>query len=462
MDLPEELMYKDFKIEITDLDETQSTYKLRVIEVPGHDGMQAGAAETVPFNISDVEKSIKRIEPRRLTTDKFLELGKTLGQMLLPGKAMELFNLAVNELGPGEGLRLRLAIEPLALAAIPWEYALVPRTGEDLSPNDFLVLRPEISIVRQENIGQRLDAISVKDKYRAVIALASPIGDDVGLPELSLDQDRRAIEHAIELINNEADLITAVFLDPATRDALEEKVAGAHIFHFAGHGVFDGVDALPSGGFLKKGKIVLEDEDMEPDFYESNLLANLLAPGAGGEGVRLVVLGACNSASRDENGAWMGVAPALVREKVPAVVAMQYRVGDVQASIFMGKFYPLVLAGYPVDQAVAEARRTVYRNPGSGEDWARIRDWGTPVLYLRSPDGVLFPQPKEIEEETGPDGQPILNARLKARQVSGKLTGVDIGEVIRGVINSEVEIDTVEEGGQVTGVSIGSFGGRKK
>ena len=161
---------------------------------------------------------------------------------------------------------------------------------------------------------------------------------------------------------------------------------------------------------------MLHKGENEPDFFESTLLANLLAPGAGGEGVRLVVLGACNSASRDEYGAWTGVAPALVRERMPAVVAMQFRVADTQASAFMRKFYKLVLSGYPVDQAVTEGRRLIYRNPGPQGDWAKIRDWGTPVLYLRSPDGVLFPAPEEASQSEADSPSPARNIVMNAQR----------------------------------------------
>jgi hypothetical protein len=44
--------------------------------------------------------------------------------------------------------------------------------------------------------------------------------------------------------------------------------------------------------------------------------------------------------------------------------------------------------------------------------------------------------------------------------VSGKLTGVDIGEVIRGTINTEIEIETVEVSGEVRGIHFNKFGAR--
>ena len=125
MVLPEVLTYKDFKIELTDLDDAQSTFKLRVLELPGHDGMRAEETELVTLDRAAINEFVSRLEQRTLKSGKFLEFGKILGQMLLPGKALDLFNMAIHGLGANEGLRLRLSIEPLALAAIPWEYALI-------------------------------------------------------------------------------------------------------------------------------------------------------------------------------------------------------------------------------------------------------------------------------------------------------------------------------------------------
>jgi hypothetical protein len=151
-----------------------------------------------------------------------------------------------------------------------------------------------------------------------------------------------------------------------------------------------------------------------------------------------------------------------VKEKVPAVVAMQFKVGDRAAIGFMLAFYLLVLDGYPVDQAVSEARRQIYRNPGPQGDWATIRDWGTPVLYLRSKDGILFPEPKELEVETGPGGQPVVNAHAKVRRVAGTLNNVKIGEMTEGIVNATLDIDEIAENADVTNVTIDFLGGRRK
>jgi len=46
------------------------------------------------------------------------------------------------------------------------------------------------------------------------------------------------------------------------------------------------------------------------------------------------------------------------------------------------EFYRALGEGYPADAALAEARKMVSNR--------NELEWGTPVLFLRSPDGVLF------------------------------------------------------------------------
>lgn len=458
--LPQKLTYRDFRIEFTEPKNSPGTYLARAVEVPDHDPMRSDEAEKLPFTAGDLDKSISRLERRRIKADDLIAFGETLGKLLLAGKIGQLFQSSLERLDKGEGLRLRLAVEPLALAALPWEYALIRRAPGELSVNDFLCLQPNISITRYENAGQKLDPIGAVEKFKLVVALANPDASQQGLANLEIEEDRRAVAVAVDKLNEDEGFINAVYLNPATRAGLEKAIPGTHIFHFGGHGVFDGVQVQPDGSFLKKGKILLEDDEGDPDFYDSTTLASLLAPGAGGEGVRLAVLGACNGATRDAGGSWTGVAPALVKEKIPAVVAMQFKVGDRAAIGFMLTFYALVLSGYPVDQAVSEARRQVYRNPGPQGDWAVNRDWGTPVLYLRSPDGVLFPEPKEMAVQTGPDGRPVLNVYVKARKVAGNLTAVKIAKLLGGEVDVKLDLDTVSGTSTVIGADIDTFGGK--
>lgn len=77
------------------------------------------------------------------------------------------------------------------------------------------------------------------------------------------------------------------------------------------------------------------------------------------------------------------MAQQLVRQGIPAVIAMQNEITDDAAIQLAHEFYDALIAGYPVDGALAEARKALF---AAGNDI----EWGTPVLYLRATDGRLF------------------------------------------------------------------------
>jgi branched-chain amino acid transport system substrate-binding protein len=63
---------------------------------------------------------------------------------------------------------------------------------------------------------------------------------------------------------------------------------------------------------------------------------------------------------------------------------MQYEITDEAATEFGRSFYEAIADGSPVDIAVAEARKSV------SIQMSNTLEWGTPVLFMRTDDGVLF------------------------------------------------------------------------
>jgi hypothetical protein len=97
-----------------------------------------------------------------------------------------------------------------------------------------------------------------------------------------------------------------------------------------------------------------------------------------------VVLNSCEGARGSRRDIFSSTSSILVRRGIPAVVAMQYPISDEAAIEFSRSFYESLISGLPVDTSMAEARKAMSAAfPGGVE-------WGTPVLYMRSQDGVLF------------------------------------------------------------------------
>jgi hypothetical protein len=100
----------------------------------------------------------------------------------------------------------------------------------------------------------------------------------------------------------------------------------------------------------------------------------------------MAILNACEGARTSRSDPFAGVAQSLVQQGIPAVVAMQYEITDEAAITFSRELYGAIVDGYPIDAAVAEARKAIF---AKGNDV----EWGTPVLYLCSPDGACNVSP---------------------------------------------------------------------
>ena len=360
-------------------------FRVRVTGSPAGEQKHAYAEEvTIPPGL---RKRLRRLEKRTLDLPGMIALGEDLAALLFPPRARELLMLSRAGLDDDEGLRIRLKVHTYALADLPWEYVYIPRpdTPPDQKGLDgFLVLDRRVSLVRYEVMGQRLvslDAVGA-GPLRLVVLLADP--DTPGYPHLNLDVERQNIEQALE----EVPEISAEFYPDATVEMLEDVLTReAHVFHFSGHGQFEGDLGAAFGSVEGEGSVVLVGDDGGAFPFPAEKLAQNLR----GRGVRLAVLGACEVGHRDQVNAWTGVVPALTRAGIPAVVGMQYTVQDENAIAFSRRFYRGLAAGQSIDAAVTDGRLAIY-NRGSEDE----RDWGVPVLYLRADEGFLFPQTQSI------------------------------------------------------------------
>jgi hypothetical protein len=79
------------------------------------------------------------------------------------------------------------------------------------------------------------------------------------------------------------------------------------------------------------------------------------------------------------------MAQSVVRSGIPAAIGTRVAVAEESAAAFAREFYRALSEGWPVDAAVVEGRKAVMLEVGLGRP-----DWAVPVLFMRSPDGVLF------------------------------------------------------------------------
>jgi hypothetical protein len=394
---------------------TTERFSVRVMHSPVGEQHQTDAETRVLP--SDLRRQLRSLDKRGLTFAETVELGKVLADLLFPTSVRGFLDRSRERLANDEGLRVRLKLDQYALVDLPWEYAYLPSPGTPAKyqgADGFLVLDRSISLVRYEILGQApgvLDPVS-GEALRLVALSASP--KELGLATLNLATEQQNIEQALKGLSG----IQAEFYPDATVGVLLDAVGhNLHIFHFAGHGKFEGDLGAAYGTIEGQGYLLLTNDAGQP----ARLSGEKLALNLKGRGIRLAILGACEGGRRDEINPWTGVAPALTKAGIPAVVGMQYTIRDANAIAFSRQFYRALAAGQPVDAAVTEGRLAIFNQADDSE-----RDWGVPVLYLRAEEeeGVLFPQagavtatPRVVSTDP-PNGAANISRHLTAIKIT--------------------------------------------
>jgi hypothetical protein len=280
-----------------------------------------------------------------------------------------------------KGLRIKLRIRSPELANLPWEFMYDSREGVFLSRSTN---RP---IVRYPEIAEAARPLSVSLPLRILGMVAAPSD----LPTLDVNRERRLIEIAVQELKQKG-LVEIEWVMKGTIDGLKQALRHSpQVLHFIGHGNFD-----PK---LDEGILAFEDEDGTAQSVPASLLADILGDHFS---LRLVVLNSCEGGRGAETDLFSSTAATLVRRRIPAVVGMQYEISDPAALAFARGCYTALAEGDPIDAAVSEGRKAVIVN------LRNTFEWGTPVLYMRSPDGVLF----RLPNASGPQVAEIFDARV--------------------------------------------------
>jgi len=352
----------------------QRRFLVRVLSSPAG---EMAVEDGVPFAFDrrQLHDRLQLLERRGLDRAGLIAFGRELAAWLLPPPIdagtpgmRDLLALSLTKAGQDGGLRLRLRLPPL-LAEIPWEYLYLDQPGGGDGMDGFLALNPRVAIVRHEPLPQEIPEVqtAADDALKVVAALASA----ADLPPLNLAQERRDLEQAL----GAQPAVAPVFLDQATLDEILAAIPGTSVFHFAGHGEFRLDMGERPRTYIGTGLLALADRRVTAEDLAVNLRGN---------GVRLAVLGGCETGRRGGINVWGGVAPTLIKYAIPAVVANQFSISDTCAVAFSKHFYQALVGGLPIERAITAGRLAAYNADPSG------RDWGVAVLYMRAHDGQIF------------------------------------------------------------------------
>jgi hypothetical protein len=372
-------------------------YRARVVSSPAG---QASGEFNKPISTSDLNEFITQMgrpdKGGRLADSAELNAIKRLGELLFSTVfTKQVYACYLRSLDiastDNKGLRIRLRIDVPEFHDLPWEYLY------DSQRNQFLALSNDTPIVRYFDLTYTAQNLAVEPPLKILVMISSP--DEY--PKLDVDQHWNRLQKALDPLIRKG-LVKLEKLESPTLDNLQQNLRqeAVHVFHYIGHGKY----------FEKNqdGKLLLEDEQGKGRPVSGQQLATLLRDH---DSLRMVVLVACEGARTSAEDPYAGVAQTLVQQGAPAVIAMQFEILEDAAITFAQEFYEAIVDGNPVDAALAEARKAIYV---SGNE----REWGTPVLFTRSPDSVLVKR-KVTEEQTtatddiaSPTSQTPKEARL--------------------------------------------------
>ncbi len=354
-------------------------FRSRVLDSPAG---QASSLFKRPFSTLELEnfflklgqprQNVRRIESYEAQAAK--QFGGQLFRSVFSGDVYACFlsSLAAAKKA-GRGLRIRLRIDSPEFLDLPWELLYNP------NQNQFISLSADTPVIRYLETSQSDQALVVQPPLHVLAMISSP----EGYPPLDIDQEWRNLATALAPLADTG-LVLLERLERPTLTCLQQRLrrGPVHIFHFIGHGRFTENE--------QEGKLLLEDENGRGRPVSGQFLGTLLHDH---HSLRLAVLNACEGARTSPVDAFSGVAHTLIQLGLPAVIAMQFEITDTAAITFSQEFYSALADGYPVDAAISEARKAIF---ASGNE----TEWGTPVLYMRTPQGIIF----EIPTGTRPSG----------------------------------------------------------
>jgi CHAT domain len=302
-----------------------------------------------------------------LDTDEELltGIGRILFDALFQGQAREVYARSQGMLRAGQGLRikLRIAASEAEVAALPWELLYDP----DLGPLALL----DAPIVRYLPQPVRIPTLRTDLPLRVLLTAAQTP------PAADVTRELNEVQAALAALGGQVQVVAEPHLTTARLQRLLRE--DFHVWHFVGHS--GASKDTTSGQLLFRG---LSGVAEPVSATQLGIMLNR-------SGVRLVVLDTCEG-GRLATGPLHGIAQALVRAQVPAVIAMQFSAPEESARAFVGEFYRALAEGFPIDACVTEGRKAVMGAAGLGR-----ADWSTPAVYTRAPDGQLFELPPHAD-----------------------------------------------------------------
>ena len=376
--------YDELKVRIEPLREGE----YHVVASASDGGTATGDFQS-PISALELDNFILRVTRTRTRAyrssqmEEAKKLGGALFEELLAKDVGDLYHGAYRVAdSQGRGLRISLSMtEAPELLEIPWELLYDPSEARFLSQSIYT------PVVRSLDLKNPPAPRKVTLPLRVLALISAP----QGFPPLDVEAERREAGRGARSAGRTAGRSGSSGSSPPPRASSSIGLPSPdelHVIHYIGHGAYD---ERSEGGIL-----VLEDPSGAPHEVTGEELGGYMHDE---KSLRLVVLNSCEGARASHVDPFSGVASALLRCGIPAVIGMQAEITDEAAITFSDRLYTALAQGFPIDAALAQSRRAIV---AAGKDV----EFGTPVLFMRVADGRIF-------DITGPAPPPPLG-RLEA------------------------------------------------
>lgn len=363
----------------------------------------------------EVDPEPQADSPDEPTREKLERLGRDLYDALFRGANAQVWYSTCAKTGADGGpmgIRLKFlqhwgSADHPKPQSLPWE--LIQRPDND----EYVARCRATPIVRALQVPQLRRPAPVGQILRVLLVEASPADQ----PYLATAVEARQILAALQRVDG----VEVTHLEHADFQTFHRQLSRGdfHVVHFMGHGGFDHDSGEPG--------LVFEEAGRKAQFVPARTFAEYVKQP---QSVWLVVLNSCSSAAlfrRNGQDPFTSAAAALSVQRIPAVVAMQFRISDQAAIVFSQAFYDALIHQDHVDVAVTEGRLAICQKAALEMRAAEeTLEWVTPVVYFHGKEVRLFGEDAErgsaLQPEQEPETTPL---RLGIRSMEGHGIGLE-------------------------------------
>jgi tetratricopeptide (TPR) repeat protein len=268
------------------------------------------------------------------------------------------------------------------LLSLPWEL---------IHDEDGFLFQGARGVRVRRSLPNRVPQNAITTRAPIRVLLLSPRPEDKSVGYID---HRLSARPLVEALSRLGPLAEFTVLTPPTFQALQLELQRAtdadrpyHVVHFDGHGAYNLKHGL--------GALIFEDPSDSGKIEERRSIpvtANMIAEVIRGHRTPLFFLEACRSAQATADPT-ASVAGKLLECGVASVVAMSHSVLAETTRRFVSIFYPELLAGRRVGQAMLAGQRSLKMDPFRGKVFTgdlHLQDWFVPVLFQEEQDTPII------------------------------------------------------------------------